>query len=400
MQLKTLTVSGFRSLKHDIKWQPGNLNILIGPNGSGKSNILRTIDLLAASAQGRLDNMVRSAGGIEPLLWDGSAEAIELMVDCTPTESFRNPLRESLTYKLKLDRNVKSSDYRIGFELLGNYHQVRNGQQAEPFKFLESDGRSAKIFDENHRSLTAPQGTIPEFETLLSLAADPFSQNRVITAFRAQMASWNIYHDFNTGPESAVRKPAVTRLERRVAADGQNLIPVLHTLYTGDRDFKREINAAMAAAFGDDFEELVFAPAADQRIGLRVRWRSLRREQSAADLSDGTLRFLFLLTVLASPDAAPVIAIDEPESGLHPSMERIIAEFAVAASANSQIILATHSPHLLDAFSRCDLTTTVVKWSDGTSRLTTLPQDQLAKWLEHYTLGDLHRSGELEGLAT
>ena len=86
---------------------------------------------------------------------------------------------------------------------------------------------------------------------------------------------------------------------------GQNLISVLHTLYTGDREFKREINAAMKAAFGDDFEELVFPPAADQRIQLRVRWRSLEREQSAADLSDGTLRFLFLLTVLASPEAGP-----------------------------------------------------------------------------------------------
>ena len=93
----------------------------------------------------------------------------------------------------------------------------------------------------------------------------------------------------------------MTRHEKRVQPDGQNLISVLHTLYTGDREFKKEINAAMNAAFGHDFEELVFAPASDQRIQLRVRWKSLNREQSAADLSDGTLRFLFLLTVLSSP---------------------------------------------------------------------------------------------------
>ena len=72
-----------------------------------------------------------------------------------------------------------------------------------------------------------------------------------------------------------IRQPAVTRLEKRIESDGQNLISVLHTLYTGDRDFKREINAAMKAAFGDDFEELVFPPAADQQIQLRVRWKSL-----------------------------------------------------------------------------------------------------------------------------
>src|SRR4051794_34893648 len=82
---------------------------------------------------------------------------------------------------------------------------------------------------------------------------------------------------------------------------------------------------AMRAAFGNDFEKLVFPPAADQRIHMRIRWRSLKREQSAADLSDGTLRFLFLLAVLANPSPPPVIAIDEPETGLHPSMFPIVA---------------------------------------------------------------------------
>ena len=114
---------------------------------------------------------------------------------------------------------------------------------------------------------------------------------------------------------------SITRPERRVSPDGENLISVMNTLYTGDRKFK-DINAAMKAAFGDDFDEIVFTPAADQKIQLQVRWNSLKREQPAADLSDGTLRFLFLLTVLASPTPAPVIAIDEPEAGLHPAMVR------------------------------------------------------------------------------
>lgn len=105
----------------------------------------------------------------------------------------------------------------------------------------------------------------------------------------------------------------------------------------------------MKAAYGDDFEELVFPPAADQRIQLRVRWKSLKREQTAADLSDGTLRFLFLLTVLASPSPAALVAIDEPETGLHPAMLPIVAEYAVDASSRTQVILTTHSPQLLDA---------------------------------------------------
>ena len=144
----------------------------------------------------------------------------------------------------------------------------------------------------------------------------------------------------------------------------------------------------------------MFPPAADQRIQLRVRWKTLSREQSAADLSDGTLRFLFLLTVLASPNPAPLIAIDEPETGLHPSMLPIIAEYAVDASERTQVILTTHSPQLLDAFEDVIPKTTVVKWVEGKTVLQNVGGEQLEHWLTEYSLGSLFRSGELEnGLA-
>ncbi len=196
--------------------------------------------------------------------------------------------------------------------------------------------------------------------------------------------------------DTPIRQPTIARHETRVDPDGQNLISVLHTLYSGDRAFKNDINLAMKAAFGDDFEELVFPPAADQRIQLRVRWKTLNREQSAADLSDGTLRFLFLLTVLASPNPAPLIAIDEPETGLHPSMLPIIAEYAVDASERTQVILTTHSPQLLDAFRDVRPQTTVVKWTEGETVLKNVEGEQLEHWPKEYSLGSLFRSGEIE----
>lgn len=206
-----------------------------------------------------------------------------------------------------------------------------------------------------------------------------------------------MHHDLHVNQDATIRQAAVARLEKRVAPDGQNLISVLHTLYTGDREFKNEINAAMKTAFGDDFDELVFPPAADQRIQLRVRWRSLQREQSAAGLSDGTLRFLFLLAVLASPDAAPLIGIDEPETGLHPAMLPIIAEYAVAAAQKSQIIFTTHSPQFLDAFeAKAPLTTTVATREQGETHLRILNAEKLGEWLKAYSRGKLFESGELE----
>ena len=341
---------------------------------------------------------MQKAGGIEPLIWDGMLDSLSVSFKATPVEKGRDIQKESLTYELELQRLGKSASYRVGKELLGNYYRVEESFTDEPFKLLERKGLFASIFDESERRLTAPEESISEEETLLSLAAGPFSANHHIPPFRSQLASWCIYHDLHVNQDAAIRQPAIARPEKRVEPDGQNLIPVLHTLYSGDREFKKEIDRAMRAAFGEEYEELLFPPAADQRIQLRVRWKSLRSEQSARDLSDGTLRFLFLLTALASPSAAPLIAIDEPETGLHPSMLPIIAEYAADAAERSQVILTTHSPQLLDAFGNLNPATTVVRWRNGQTSLDRLEKELLSKWLKEYSLGTLFKSGELEDL--
>lgn len=391
MRVRKLDISGFRSLK-DVTWAPGNLNIVIGPNGSGKSNLLRFLELISVSAQGKLGKYIQSLGGMEPIVWDGRASEISFTIKTDPVGQNNGPEH----YELELARLGTKSSYRIPRELLANFAKVRSKEKLQPFKFLERTEWSAVIFDDSQGALVAPPETVSEQETLLSVATGPFVNNRNVPVFQKQLASIAVYHDLHVNRDAVIRQPAVAREEKRVDPDGQNLIPVLHTLYTGDRDFKKNINSAMRAAFGEDFEELVFPPAADQRIQLRVRWKTLKREQSAADLPDGTLRFLFLLTVLASPSPAPVIAIDEPETGLHPSMLPIVSEYAVDASFRAQVILTTHSPQLLDAFTETKPTTTVAKWSDGATTLEILDSERLAYWLGEYTLGALFKSGELE----
>ena len=225
---------------------------------------------------------------------------------------------------------------------------------------------------------------------------NPFSPNTETRDFRLKLENWSIYQDVRVDQSALIRQAPVSRLEQRVAPDGQNLVNVLHTLYTSDRQFKQDINDAMFAAFGEDFDELIFPPAADQRVQMRVRWKTLKREQSTADLSDGTLRFLFLMTVLASPNPPPLIAIDEPETGLHPSMLPIIAEFAAEAATRTQVIFTTHSDSFLDAFRDTRPTTTVAKWENGETILKTIEGEALDYWLQEYSLGSLFRSGELE----
>ncbi len=391
MKITQLDIEGFRSLRK-VSWFPGDLNVIIGPNGTGKSNLLRFMELISISAQGKLGKYIQSIGGMDPIVWDGAAASIRFVLESTPEGGELGPEH----YELELARLGTGSSYKVEKELLINSHKLKKGIERKPFKFLERFSKTAVIFDEKERTFTTPEEFISDEESLLSITSGPFINNHFIPPFQRALASIAVYHDLHTNKDASVRQPTISRMEKTVDPDGQNLISVLHTLYTGDRDFKKDVNSAMEAAFGDDFEELVFPPASDQRIQMRIRWKSLKREQSAAELSDGTLRFLFLLTVLASPSPPPIIAIDEPETGLHPSMLPLVAEYAVDAANRSQVILTTHSPQFLDAFAGTVPTTTVAKWENGETILQTLKGEELDYWLKEYSLGSLFKSGELE----
>lgn len=397
MKIIKLEVEGYRSLKSQT-WCPGDLNVVIGPNASGKSNLLRVLEMLNAVAKGGLGRYVQYEGGMEPLVWDSAAKGIRVRAKMTPIPPYTDPVKDDLTYEIKLARLGKSSSYRIDHELLGNFSKVETGEMKEPFKLLERDPHHAVVYSMDSQRFEAPAEAVPQEEALLAVAGGPFAANKFVDEFQKELASWRIHQEFQTNGQARIRSPQVARAETQVSADGQNLIAVLHTLYTGSRHFKKEVNKAMRAAFGADFEELLFPPDADQRIQLQIRWRSLQRERSAADISDGTLRFLFLLAVLANPSPAPLIAIDEPETGLHPSMLPIVAEYAREAASKAQVILTTHSPEFLNAFGDGAPTTTVVECREGETVLRVLSGDTLAYWLKDYTLGELYRSSELEAM--
>jgi len=388
MRIKQLKIEGFRSLKN-VTWEPGDLNILIGPNGSGKSNLLRFLELMTVTAKGDLGKYIQSLGGMGAIVWDGQAEEISFSLIC------KGAGNEPDFYELRLSRFGHGSIYGISQEVF-----TESGDSSEIYGFIKREQQVARLKEGMFDAIQEikPEN-INEQETILSAISTFYADMENLPAFKAYLSSLAVYQDIKVHQDSEILKPSVSRLEKRVDSDGQNLINVMHTLYTTDRDFERSIDTAMRAAFGGDYEKLVFPPAADQLIQLRVRWKTLKREQSAANLSDGPLRFLFLLTVLASPDPPPVIAIDEPETGLHPTMLPIIAEYAVEASLRAQVILSTHSPQLLDAFTDKNPTTTVTKWQDGETVLHNLSGDDLAYWLKEYTLGTLFKSGELESMA-
>lgn len=382
-----MEISGYRSLA-EVAWEPGPLNLLIGANGSGKSNLLRALMLLRAAALGKLAEAVRREGGMVPMLWDGEHTSMELGLVADPVGGRGEGI---LSFLLTMRRLGQTGAFDILDEHFVAKHDVDGEEHGLEF---HRDKNAVHLYVGRHEFRIEAE-TIDEAETFLAQARDPEGYPAPSSA-RRWFSGFRIYHDVRVDSESEVRRATVARLERQVDPDGSNLIAVLHTLYTNDIVFREDLNSAMRAAFGEDFEELLFPPAEDGRVQMRVRWKSLKRPQSAADLSDGTLRFLFLITVLANPTPPSLIAIDEPETGLHPAMLPIVAEYAVEASRRTQVILTTHSPQFLNAFSEYPDITTVAEWREGQTVLRRLLADKLAKWLEHYQLGELMISGELE----
>jgi predicted ATPase len=211
MRILQLDIRGFRSLK-DVGWRPEGLNVIIGPNGTGKSNLLRFLELISIAAQGRLGKHVQSSGGMEPIVWDGQAPAISFTLKTQPIGGDIGPER----YELELTRLGNSSSYKVGKELLASYARVKRGEKHTPFKFLERTEWSSVVFDENEHRFVAAEESVPEDETLLSVARGPFSGHRLIPVFQAQLSSIAVYHDLHVNRDAVIRQPAVARTEKRV----------------------------------------------------------------------------------------------------------------------------------------------------------------------------------------
>jgi len=380
MKILQLEVEGFRSLKH-VVWKPGDLNVVIGPNASGKSNLLKVLELLKAAAEGRLRDHVIREGGMAALAYDQEAQEIKIRCEASPIDF------GPLDYRFALARLGSSSAYELKREKLVGFPY---GFHPKGRRKTEGSGRSGQLLPtvRNRRSRE---------ETVLAGCSTLNGCDRAAHEYQENVASWGIYQVLDTEKLSSVRSPAVVLHDELLKPDGGNLVPVLHTLYTENKVFKEEIDSAMFAGFGDEYKELLFPPSASQRIELAVQWNSLKHETRAQDLSDGTLRYLYLLAILVHPSPPPLIAIDEPETGLHPSMMAVVAEAAAHASRKTQVILTTHSSDFLDGFyKQTTPTVTVTENRDGETHLRVPEGGELEYWLKRYTLGDLFRTTELE----
>jgi predicted ATPase len=210
------------------------------------------------------------------------------------------------------------------------------------------------------------------------------------------LESIRLYREFRTGPGAQARTgTAASLLADHLFEDGGNL-----ALRFGEMDLQgglRRISSIMSRLFEWFSEVKVLTRGGITQ--LYALEKGLEDQPFAAtSLSDGTLRLLCLLAVLLDPSPPPLVCIEEPDTGFHPDAIRDIAELLIDASVQTQLIITTHSPTLVDALSDQPEAVVICERDfDGFTRLRRLDRSKLEEWLERYTLGELWQKGEIGG---
>lgn len=158
--------------------------------------------------------------------------------------------------------------FHVAREVLEERQCVEAPENGEAFKLIERGARNPLAWNSQEGRLVAPPDAVARDGSLLSR----LDGDARIILFGLALRSFRIYNDLVTHRKAPVREPVVAGCETALAPDGSNLTRVLHTVYSGFRESKNSIDAGMRAAFGDDFEELIFGPADDQRVRLGVRY--------------------------------------------------------------------------------------------------------------------------------
>lgn len=379
-----LQVHGFRHLR-DLDLPLAPLNVLIGANGVGKTSVLEVMSLLAASADGILDQTVSAAGGLSSLVTRDRKEPMRLALTMPVADG------EPIEYELSL--RLGGLGYGIPAERLTQRRDDPTGKSPF-FKFFESQGSDIRYFEGKAGKLVRPTWEHKPFETSLSQVPKMFREPE---HFREVLASSTLYHALDVSPRAPVRLPQSMRPAQLPGKDGEDLVSCLYFLRETARDRYEAIEDALHAAF-PNFERMDFPPVAAGSLIMTWKERQYTQPLYAHQLSEGTLRFIWLVTLLQSPGLPTVTLIDEPEVSLHPEMLRLLSGLFREASTRTQLVVATHSERLVsylepDELLACDLD------EQGGTLVTRASKLDLDAWLGEYSLGQLWGLGRLGGKA-
>ena len=384
MLIRRLKVSGLLSFGPrgiDLPMEP--LNVLIGPNGSGKSNLLEVLGLLRA-APTSLAAPVKKRGGIWEWLWKGEespgAATVEVIVDCPGGErSVRHTLtvadnggRLQVTAEEIAATGASDSDAELHYRLDAGRHALgvpRRGAAGMRFKHADAKPEASVL----------SQIRDPRVYPALNLLQEQYEKIR-------------LYQNWSFGPAAALRRDQSAHGPSDFLKDGAENLPIVLSHFQGPA--KRRLVEALHELFDGIVD--VSCPVTGGTVALFLEEQG-GRQIPATLLSDGTLRYLSLLAILLHPAPPPLIALEEPELGLHPDVVAEAAKLLVLASERTQVVVTTHSRMLVDALTDLPSSVVVCEKENGESRFERLDGTRLKAWLDRYSLGELWSSGKLGG---
>jgi len=370
-----------------------SLNVFIGTNASGKSNLIEIISLLAATPNNLLVP-IREGGGISEWLWKGSNSTLHIASIDTrwfyPSSS-NQTLRYQLSFTCTgnrfelVDESITESSRDDSQKPL-TYYAYQNGYPILN-TLIDSEQNVRKERQLQRQDVSIEQSILSQ-----QRGADLYPE---LTHLATQFNQIRFYREWNLGHYAALRLPQKADLPNDfLLEDASNLALVINNLQNYP-ETKRQLLTYLQEFY--EYIEDMTTKTESNTIQIFFHEKGLRQPISATRLSDGTLRYLCLLTILCHPNPPSLICLEEPELGLHPDILPTIASLLQECAARTQLIVTTHSDVIVDALTDTPESLIVCERDEMGTHLKRLSQRELAVWLKEYSLGQLWRSGEIGG---
>lgn len=388
--LSALAIANYRSLRQ-LTVPLARLTVVTGPNGSGKSSVYRAMRLLAEIANGGAIRSLVREGGLSSTLWAGperfSAAMLrgEMPVQGTTRSEpvalklgFAGASAEDFGYAIDIGlpppipSTAFSRDPEIKHEAIWAGPLLRPSTQ-----LVDRKGASLRLRD--GRGWQPVGRPIPSFASMMTEHADPRDAPEMLT-LREQMRSWRFYDHFRSDAEAPARQPQLGTRTPVLANDGADLAAALQTI--------REIGdgEALDRAVDDAFPGArIEIDAAGDRFQTLMHQHGLLRALTAAELSDGTLRYLLWIAALLTPRPPALLVLNEPETSLHPDLLPALGRLIAHAARESQVIVVSHASRLIAALEEAaaggvELQPVVLEKRLGETRIANLDMSEIPRW--------------------
>jgi predicted ATPase len=352
--LTTLAISNYRSLRNLLIPLQG-LNLITGPNGSGKSSVYRALRLLGETAQGGVIPSLAREGGLQSTLWAGPEKlgrsvkrgdhAVEGTVRKEPINLRLGFAGDDFGYAIDLGIPTPSkSAFYLDPEI--KRECIWSGTLLRPATMLvDRHGSLVKTKRDDGQWATLSY-QLSSFDSMMAQFADPQNAPEML-ALREQIRSWRFYDHFRTDVDAPARLPQIGTHTPVLSDDGADLAAAVQTIK--EIGSSEDLDKSVADAFPGS---TISVNSTEGRFEIAMRQHGLLRPLKAAELSDGTIRYLLWIAALLTPRPPGLLVLNEPETSLHPDLLPPLGRLIVNAATRSQVFVVTHAPKLIESLEK------------------------------------------------